>query len=53
MNVGNGIQKWVYSKAEWDTFKLVSEELMVSVDASGDIDTVNNSVTSAIICCSK
>ena len=49
VNVGNGIQKWVYSKAEWDTFKLVSEEVMVSVDTSGDIDTVNNSVTSAII----
>ena len=28
---------------------MVSEEVMVSVDTSGDIDTVNNSVTSAII----
>ena len=49
VNVGNGIQKWVYSKAKWGTFKLVSEEVMVSVVTSGDIDTVNNSVTSAII----
>ena len=50
MNVGNGIQKWVYSKAELGTFKLVSEEVMVSVVTSGNIDTVNKCYISNYCC---
>ena len=49
VNAVNGIQKWVYSKAKWDKFKIVSEEIMESVDMSGDVDTLNSTFTSAII----
>ena len=49
VSVGGTISKWVFGKADWDKFQKLSEETMTRIDISGEIDTLNNQVTSAII----
>lgn len=49
MRQGGVIPKWIFGKADWDKFQKVSEEIMERIDIYGDIDEINNQVTSAII----
>ncbi|CAJ1057143.1 RNA-directed DNA polymerase from mobile element jockey [Xyrichtys novacula] len=49
VGAGRGLRKWVYSKAEWNKFREVSEGLLEVVDTNRDVEEVNNSVTTAII----
>ena len=46
---GAKIPKWVFGKADWDEFQKLSEEKMTRINMSGEIDKLNNQVTSAII----
>lgn len=43
------IAKGNSAKADWESFKNLSDDAMVVVEVSGSIDDVNNKITSAII----
>lgn len=46
---GGGIPKWVFGKADWDKFQKLSEETVTMIDISGELDEINNQMTTAII----
>ena len=45
---GVGMGKWIFEKAKWDSFLLHSEQNMMSIEETGDVNIFNEMVSSAI-----
>lgn len=45
---GIGVGKWIVGKAEWDKFLDLSEENMVLFEGDGDVDNLNDELSSVI-----
>ena len=46
---GEGIERWLFGKADWGVFQVVREELVAQLDMVGGVDEVNGRITSDII----